>query len=357
MKKEPFEIPGGINPAIQFPEIDLSKSYVDGVPAGEMPFIMQPLDFNKAIVFTWSHWNPFPVRSKFNKHLPKIADKCVGRGHRISLVRLFGYTDKLETAQIPNFKPDYFPKGHLIRHADLLEILKKEPHNLRCGADPATARSWFIGWKAVMQSGLDDRPLQYLVWESPTSSEGEWATVDGSRGDGQRVHADWQVDDYKLYIREIEAGLGHGIKPGQEDPVLRSGDPRGFAANLGDGSTKYFELFLRDDSAKDPRLAPMMFRPAGVKSTIRQDVTYDGKLCDLLACDWSKPIDATNRPHLLISDACQNTIRCLLNCPENDPDSPYKDGMDMTRYLFDMEVPYIAPRKEGERDASGGGAW
>ena len=361
-----IRIQGGINPEIQFPEIDLHKGgrdpkewYVKGVPPGEMPFIMQPLDFTKAIVFTWSHWNPFPVRAKCNRFLPKIADKCVGKGHRLSLVRLFGYTDKLATAQVPNFRPDYYPKGHLIRHTELLELLAKEPHNLRCGADPATARSWFIGWKAVLPSGPDDRPMQYLVWESPTVEEGEWVNAEGERGDGQRIHADWQVDDYKLYIREIEAGLGHGCDPrhGGEDPVLRSGDPRGFAANMGDGSTKLFELYLRDDRAKDPRLGPMIFRAAGIKSTIRQDVSYDGKLMDLLACDWEKPIDATNHPHLLISDACQNTIRCLLNCPENEPDSPYKDGMDMTRYLFDMEIPYLEPRKEGEPKAGEGGAW
>ena len=356
-------IRGGINPEIKFPELSLDQEYVKGVPPGYMPFIMQPLDFNKAIVFTWSHWNPFPVRAKYNRFLPKIADKCVGRGHRIALVRLFGYTDKLETAQIPNFRPDYFPKGHLIKHEELIEILKKEPHNLRCGADPATARSWFIGWKAVMPCGLDDRPMQYLVWESPNVSEGEWVTPDGERGDGQRVFASFQVDDYKLYIREIEARLMAApsaqcppLTAGGEDPVLRSGDPRGFAANMGDGSTKFFELFLRDDSAKDPRLAPMYFRPAGVKSTIRQDVSYDGKLMDLLACDWDKPIDATNRPHLLISDACQNTIRCLLNCPENEPESPYKDGMDMTRYLFDLELPYIPPAAQGG-PANSGGAW
>lgn len=357
------EIQGGINPEIQFPELDVNylnpqdkrSGYVENCPSGHMPFVMQPLDFNKVIIFTWSQWNPFPPPSRFNKWLPKIADKCTGRGSRVSLCRLFGFTDKLATAMIPNFKPDYFPNGHLIKHSELVELLKKTPHNLRHAADPATARSWFQGWKAVLPNGIDDRPVQYLVWESPTVQEGEWVTPDGERGDGQKVFAESQVNDYKLYIREIEASLGHPFVAGQPDPVLRSGDPRGFAANMGDGSTKYFELFLRDDSKTDPRLAPMIFRPAGIKATIRQDVSYDGKLMDLLACDWSKPIDATNRPHLLISDACQNFIRCVLNCPENEPTSPYKDGMDMGRYLFDAEIPYIEPPKEGATET--GGAW
>jgi hypothetical protein len=358
------EIRGGKNPEIQFPELDVNyrnpeaktDGYVKGCPAGEMPFVMQPLDFNKLIVFTWSQWNPFPPPSKFCRWLPKIADKCVGRGSRTSLCRLFGFTDKLATSLIPNFRADYFPKGHLIRHAELVELLGKTPHNLRHAADPATARSWFQGWKAVLPSGVDDRPMQYLVWESPTVAEGEWVTPDGERGDGQKLFAEKQVDDYKLYIREIEASLGHALKPGQPDPVLRAGDPRGFAANMGDGASKYFELFLRDDSAKDPRLGPMIFRPADIKATVRADVSYDGKLMDLLACDWNRPIDATNRPHLLVSDACQNFIRCVLNCPVNEPDSPYKDGLDMGRYLFDAEIPYIPPAGEQAGNESGG-AW
>jgi hypothetical protein len=196
--------------------------------------------------------------------------------------------------------------------------------------------------------------MQYLCWESPNSDEGEWVTPDGEKGDGQRLFAQQQVDDYKLYIREIEAQLGCGLEAGKEDPVLRAGDPRGFAASL--GGVKLFELYLRDDSASDPRLGPMVFRPAETKSTIRQDVTYDGKLMDLLACDWDKPIDASNHPHLLISDACQNTIRSLINCPENEPDSVWKDPLDMTRYLFDLEIPYLPPKPDGQTGA-GGGAW
>lgn len=361
---------GGINPSIQFPEIDLNKSYVEGVPPGHMPFVMQPLKPEQVIVFTWSHWNPFAPRSKFNPALPKIADKCVGRGHRTSLIRLFGYTEKLAGALIANFKPDYFPKGHLIRHADLLELLRKTPHNLRHGVDPATARSWFQGWKAVLPDGLDGRPMQYLVWESPNRNEGEWVTADGEVGDGQRLFAGRDVDAWKIYVRETEAMLQQQILgsggttqdpiPQIPDPILRAGDARGFASNTGEG-TKYLELFYRDDSAKDARLSPMIFRAAKVMSTVWQDVHDTGKLIDLFACDWTKEISAENTPHLLVSDACQNFISCVLNWDgkkqtlEGRPvNSPYADGVDMGRVLFDQEIPYQNP----ERNAmEGGGAW
>jgi hypothetical protein len=367
---------GGINPEIQFPELDLSKSYVEGIPPGHMPFIMQPLKQEQIIVFTWSHWNPFTVRAKFNKFLPKTADKAVGRGSRVALIRIFGYTEKLQGAILSNFKPDYFPNGHLIKHADLLEILRTTPHNLRHGVDPATARSWFQGWKAVLPNGLDDRPQQYLVWESPNSHEGEWVTPDGEIGDGQRVFAGRDVDTWKIYIRETEAMLVESIRCGVSgvrpekpdtshltpgtDPILRAGDARGFAAQTGEG-TKYLELFYRDDSAKDPRLAPMIFRPAKVMATVWQDIHDAGKLIDLLACDWTKPVDATNHPHLLISDACQNFISCALhwdgkkqNLDGKPVNSPYADGVDMGRVLFDQEIPFMDPNQSC---ATGGGAW
>jgi hypothetical protein len=91
-----------------------------------------------------------------------------------------------------------------------------------------------------------------------------------------------------------------------------------------------------------------------VKATVREDVQLDGKLMDLFACDWDKPLDATNHPHLLISDACQNVIRCLLNCPVGDGDSPYKDGVDAMRYAFDREIGYFDPNVPEVR---GGRGW
>ena len=365
---------GGINPEIQFPELDLGKSYAPNCPPGHMPFVMQPLKAEQVIVFSWSHWNPFAPVSKFNPHLPKIADKCVGRGSRISLIRLFGFCEKLAGTLLSNFKAEYYPNGHLIKHAELLELLAKEPHNLRHGVDPATARSWFNLWKAVLKNGLDERPMQYLVWESPNVTEGEWVTPDEGIGDGQRIYGGRDVDFYKIHCREIEAMLARSIYGDKipagyvgglkgsfhPDPVWRAGDPRGFANQTGEGS-RYFELFFRDDAAKDARLAPMIFRPASVRSTVSGDVGGEGKLIDLLACDWSKPISAENHPHLIVSDACQNFIKCSLNWDGRKQtiegkvvNSPYADGVDAARVMFDLELPYQEP-DNGENKT--GGAW
>ena len=96
-------------------------------------------------------------------------------------------------------------------------------------------------------------------------------------------------------------------------------------------------------------------------ATVWQDVHDAGKLIDLLACDWDKPIGAGNHPHLLVSDACQNFIQCALNWDgkkqtlEGRPvNSPYADGVDMGRVLFDQEIPYLDAEQSCVK---GGGAW
>lgn len=355
---------GRINPEIQFPELKLTEAYVKGCPAGHMPFILQPLDQNQVAVFCFSNSNPFPPRSKFNRFLPSIADKCVGRGKRIALIRLFGWADAVSGSKVPNFRPDYFPKGHLLRHEDALARLAQK-HTLYCGDDCATARSHAVLWKAVFAPGLDDRSEEIIVGESPTRGEGEWVDINGEAGDGQRLYREYTSKEYKtlLRTRELEE---FGVKFDEKnwlDPVLRQGDPRGFAneQETSEGKLRFFEIYQQDDSAADPLRFPMTWRPASVARTIEKDMLALGKCADLLACDWDKPVDATNHPHQLISDRCENLIHCLVNWDglasvagkPNTP-NPYKDFVDVWRYINDGQTPYL---DLSVSNVTGGGGW
>jgi hypothetical protein len=174
--------------------------------------------------------------------------------------------------------------------------------------DPATARSHAILWKAVFPPEIDDRSVQIVVGESPAPRDGEWVTADGMAGDAQKAFSEFGVDDYKKHIRECEATMAL-------DVLRRKGDPRAFGTEQmqAEGGMTYFELFARDDSGRDAGCGTMFFEPAKIRATITDDLQDAGKLVDLLACDWEKEINATNHPHLLISDACQNLITCLLN--------------------------------------------
>lgn len=348
-----MNLPGSPNPEIQFPELKMDEVYAPGCPPGHLPVVMQPRDARKVALFTWSHWNCFPPRSLYNKHIPKIADKVVGKGKRLALVRLFGYTEQTTNCKLQNFVPDYFPKGHLLHHEDVLKRLAAQPHSDYMADDPATARSHAMLWKAVFPPELDDREVQIIVNESPGAGDGEWVTTDGTMGDGQTVFAQYGIDDYKRLIREIEADL-------KLEVIRRKGDPRAFATEQmqSEGGLTYFELFARDDSATDPALAPLCFEPAKVRQTISEDLNDAGKLVDLLACDWDKPIDASNHPHLLISDACANLINCWLSWDGSSKvdgkQNPFKDFVDVSRYITDEYTPFIDMTKSEKR---GGGGW
>lgn len=345
---------GIINTEIEFPELKLDKAYAASCPVGNMPFIMQPRNERQIVVFTWSHWNPFPPKSLYNRHLPKIADKCVGKGRSMALVRLFGYTSQTNKCKIPNFRSEYYPKGHLLKHEDVLQWLSARPHTDYMADDGATARSHALLWKAVFPPEFDERSTQVICCEKPGPNDGDWVSHDESPGDGQKIYASYAVDDYKRLILETETEMKLNV-------IRRKADPRGFATEQihNDGGYTYFELFARDNSGSDPLLGPMFFEPAKVRHTITEDLLDAGKLVDLLACDWDKEITAVNRPHLLISDQCTNTIHCWLNWDgtlksPGGVANPYKDFVDVSRYLCDEETPFLDP---AEARVKGGGGW
>ena len=369
---------GRVNPAIEFPELRITESYVKNCPVGEMPFLMQPLDNNQVAVFCFSNSNPFPPRSKFNHFLPSIADKCVGRGKRIALIRLFGWADNVSGSKVPNFRPDYFPKGHLLKHEDVLARLKTDPHTLYCGDDCAVARSHAVLWKAAFKPGLDDRSDEIIVGESPTRWEGEWVDVNGGKGDGQHVFREYVSKQYKVLLRERERDefgvkigclvtldSGEQVNDPWHDPVQRVGDPRGFAnrQETAQGKVDLFQIYAQDDSKEHPLAFPMCWRPALVESSITKDMQALAGVAENLACNWDAPIDAHNRPHLLISDKCENLISCIVNWDgtslsasreggEARIPNPFKDFVDTFRYICDGNTPFLDQTRS---QVSGGG--
>ncbi len=343
-----------IDPEIQFPELKLDQKYAEGCPPGHMPFIVRPRDPRKIVFYSWSSWNPFPPRALFNKKLPRISDKCVGKGRALALVRLFGYTNATTKCKIPNFKAAYFPEGHLLKHDEVMRRLKEYKHSDYMSDDGATARSHALLWKAVFPTEIDDRSTEIICCERPGAECGEWVTPEEKAGDAQTAYAQYAIDDYKRLIRETESEMGL-------DVVRRKADPRGFSAEqMGNqGGLTFYELFARDGTDQDPILSPMFFEPAKCRTTISEDLLEAGKLVDLLACDWEQPITAMNRPHLLISDQCINTIHCWSNWDGTSrvaggSANPYKDFVDCSRYLCDEATPFLDP---GESRITAGAGW
>ncbi len=322
---------GGVNRALTFPELNLDEVQVKGCPPGHMPFLMQPLDFAKGIVFMWTHWNPFLPKGKWNPKLPEIFDKVVGRAKWQVRVRLFGWVEKSSGALISNFNPSV----HVIPHAKIEDMLKRGELTTYLAADPAGARSYFLQWM-----GVDSRGRRFVIDECPRFEEGEWVGGDGEPGDGQKVYAGIGINEYKRIIRAREKQHG-------KESERKIGDPRAFATKAAseEGGVTLFELFERDGEEQEAELAPMTFTPARIRQTQLLDVEV---IVDLLAYDSDEPISIVNEPKLYISDRCQNTIKCWLNYDgrtklANGRDNPYKDGVDCTRYLTCEDLPFVDP--------------
>lgn len=341
--------PGGINPALEFPELKPDEVHVKGCPPGHFPFLMQPLDFNHGLVFTWCHWNPFqPTGTWRGGRCPAIFDTCPGQPKWKVRVKLFGWIERLIGAAIGNFDPNV----HVLPHEKILEILRRKKFTLYHHSDPHVARSYFHTWRAV-----DEDDIGYTLEECPNvESEGEWVDANGDPGEGTQVYASAGTVFYKRLIRQRERMIAEWtLRPGETlsaahercEALRRFGDPRAFAtqAAAAAGGTSLFELFWADDGeAADPDLRPMAFEPAKIRgnTTDRTGLARDLEhFVTRLSYDREKPITIENQPREYVSDRCQNLIRALIAF-DGDPDSPHKDPIDAgARYGFCEPTPFV----------------
>ena len=111
---------------------------------------------------------------------------------------------------------------------------------------------------------------------------------------------------------------------------------------------------------------PMVFEPAKIRRASFLDLDL---LIDLFRYDEDRyrkegAFTAENTPARLVSDRCENWIRCALNytlvdagksgMPKADEGSPYRDFIDADRYLNSGETPFIDPDMP---ECMGGRGW
>ena len=394
--EQPAPKTGGINPQIVFPELKLGEHQTDllkrlGVPAGHMPYMMQPVNPNWGVIFMWNFWNPFQPPGKWvppgrqplvvPKHaqhwgevpgaLPSLFDSCVGQAKWRVIVKIFGWVEKVGQLAVGNFNPSV----HIVRD-EQREALDKLVREGKCTVymsdDPETQRSHAILWQATLPSGQ-----KYVFDESPRGSEGEWVNGNGDRGEGQYAYSAVGANFYKRHIRgrerewnikdQLESEVG--LDPGGHRPplhpcvMLRRGDPRGFATeeSTATGTRSMFELYLEDHSAEHPDCGPMVFMPAKLRRSSSLDLD---NIINLLRYDQERyeregSFSAENRPMLLVSERCENLIHCILNYTltdlgRSDEDNPFRDFIDSWRYLNSGETPYVDLEKPL---LVGGGSW
>lgn len=386
---------GAINPNIVFPELRVREHQTDllkrlGCPAGHLPYIMQPLNPNWGVIFMWNTFNPFQPQGKWRSSsdesessprstvwsggLPAMFDACVGQPRWRVLVILFGWIERLGQLAIGNFNPEV----HVVRgqaREKLDAMIREGKASVYLGDDPETQRSHALVWLAVFPpSPTHPKGLKYLFDESPRITEGEWVNANGERGEGQFIYRATGSNWYKRYIRERErewnvcdltetATSTNGAPALNRRVIQRRGDPRGFATeeSTATGTRNLFELYLEDHSKEHGDCGPMIFTPAKIRRASTLDIDI---IIDLFKYDEDRAaneggLTAENTPQLLVSDRCENFIRCALNYTltelgKADEDNPFRDFIDALRYVLSGEVPYVETEKSG---VMGGGAW
>lgn len=379
------EVIGHIDPDVVYPELRMQEHQTEllkrlGVPAGHMPYLMQPLNPHWRIVFMWNIWNPFQPRSQWNPKMPAQMDSCVGDPKWRVLVKMFGWIERVGQLALGNFNPEtHVVRGEMREKLDAM--IKEGKATVYYGCDPETQRSHAGLWLAVFPpSGTYPKGLKYLFDETPRMREGEWVNASGERGEGQYIYRATGANWYKRYLRERErewnicdllaADFGATSGDAAASPYLcpcvvqRRGDPRGFATeeSTATGVRSLFNLYIEDHQAEHPDCYPMLFEPAKIRRASTLDIDI---IIALLKYDEDKAVregglTAENTPELLISDRCENFIRCALNYTltelgKADEDNPYRDFIDALRYAVSGELPYVEPRRAGDKQS--GGAW
>jgi hypothetical protein len=375
---------GHIDPEVVYPELRMGEHQTDmlkrlGVPAGHMPYLMQPLNPHHRIVFMWNIWNPFQPRAQWNPKMPAQMDSCVGDPKWRVLVKMFGWIERVGQLALGNFNPEtHVVRGEVREKLDAM--IKEGKATVYYGCDPETQRSHAGLWLAVFEpSGTYPKGLKYLFDETPRVREGEWVNANGERGEGQFVYRATGANWYKRYLRERErdwgicdlwaekygGGAARSASPTLHPCVVqRRGDPRGFATeeSTATGVRSLFNLYIEDHQAEHPDCYPMVFEPAKIRRASTLDIDI---IINLLKYNEDKAVrdgglTAENTPELLVSERCENFIRCALNYTltelgKADEDNPYRDFIDALRYAVSGELPFV--ESGGAAGVRSGGAW
>lgn len=274
-----------------------------------VPYVQENFSANTGIVYFHSKDNPW-------SGYETLLEKCVQKGDdNYTLTALYGVPTRTIATKFPRFQPEInvvpdekIPKDGVTRYMVI---------------DPAGSKPWFMCWIAV-----DVSNTWWVYREWPDSTHGDWAIERGGKwttGDACREKLGYGVKDYVDLIRDLETG---------EEIFERVIDPRM-------GAAKYSkEHGGQSDYITDLENAGMLVIPA---PGIDEEPGIQA-IQDKLAYNDQKPIDGQNRPHLYVSDRCQNIILALQQYDASSREHPLKDPVDVLRYAAVHAIYYVDPK-------------
>ena len=269
----------------------------------EVPVVMQPVKKTSSVVFFHTADNPYGGWDAMKTQLE-------GERRDVVLCRAYGVPTKASKTVFPQLSDKNYARPEDI---PILTDPASNPARWVMVIDPAGSKPWFM-----ILVGIDAHGVHWVVKEWPSADMGEW--VDLTRGEKGRA-------------RDAQAPNGYGIKDYAE------------AIRMMEGSREGVERII------DPRLGTASYQKAEGASNIVDDLTYEEELevypavaldveagvqaiNSLLSWDATEEMDYSNRPRLMFSDDCQNTIVCMNEwIADGDMKSPSKDPVDCVRYL------------------------
>lgn len=296
---------------------------------GMVPYIMECLNPEHAVIFFQSSQNPFIDYEDLKAMWAK-------RGRADILVRLHGVTEKRTGNIFPRFGTH-----NIIPH----EKIPKEGTNWFFG-DFAWNRKWFMVWFRAWEEKGKKRIFIYREWPDKDQF-GEWATAsekpDGDRGPAQETLG-YGIGDYKKLILELETitPARNGGQAVREEIFERFGDPRsGAVVSLQEEKTTSIFEMLNDEADGLPGLEVKPVVMTAERRFIGEGVNL---INEWLEYDDDKPVGLGNEPVLYISERCGNVAECLKLWTGNGGEKgASKDPVDLLRYAAVSDIEYVPP--------------
>lgn len=329
------------------------KSGQPEIPAGrefeKVPRVMKCVDAEgkRAVVFFYSSDNPYGN--------PKSLWSTLASKPRAFIKERFhGVAHKTSSARFPKFNV----KIHVIDPA----LIPAEGTNYLV-VDPCGGRNFFMTWFRV----TPEHVYIYREWPGPyyidgVGVPGPWALPDGRRPDGRMGPAQstfgWGNRDYKKQIALLEGWKDASKpKPGNltEKEWIDGWDERNGAVEV------IQERFMDSRFASVPKMEND--RPVTLLTNFEDMQLYftptpgddiaEGvqEINDALNYKVEAEIDFYNKPKLLISRDCPNTIFAFQTWTGKDGNKgACKDPIDNPRYFFLADCQYLGGKVEDDEE-------
>jgi hypothetical protein len=339
----------------QWQEFPLFREMIHwpGGQPGQIPYILDSMDPNRAMLFMQPSSNPFVSWEA-------LVQQWSSASYEVQMLRLAGLARK----KVGN----RFPKFNRAVHIVPASKVPAKGTNYHF-SDYAWERNWYQFWVRVTRVGDKRRLFIYREWPDK-KTYGEWAVPskkpNGERGPAQTA-VGLSITGYIELARVLEGwkgGKGEREKGGEETRnaergtrnedhtgeviFRRLGDPRSGrapAVTHDEGGTCILDMLTNGGMDPAPEPAKGLLIGEGVNL-----------INELLDYREDQPLSVMNEPELFISEECEQLIDCmqLWTGQGSEKEQSSKDPIDLLRYMATEDLDDLPAMRLG---SEGGGSY